>query len=141
MITVVAGGKKTKGWLLEGVSEYQKRLRKPFDVCWIFTDEVEKETVKLRKNHEFLIILDERGKNLSSPEFSSLVDRKMTEGQQIIIVIGGPYGFTDDFRAQADFVWSFSRLVFPHELMRLYLIEQIYRAQEIYKGSNYHHDG
>ena len=141
MITVVAGGKKTKGWLLEGVSEYQKRLRKPFDVRWIFTDEVEKEVTRLRRNHELLIILDERGKNLSSPEFSEFIDHKITEGRQIIIVIGGPYGFTDDFRNTADLIWSFSRLVFPHELMRLYLIEQIYRAQEIRNGGKYHHDG
>ncbi len=141
MITIIAGGKKTKNWLALGVSEYEKRLRKPFDVNWIFTDEVKKEVGRLRKGHEFLIVLDERGQNLSSPEISSLLERKITESNRIIIVIGGPYGFTDQFRASADLIWSFSRLVFPHELMRLYLIEQIYRAQEIRNGGKYHHDG
>ena len=139
MLQVIAGGKPSKHWLLEGIFEYEKRLKKPFDIRWTFTDDVEAAVHKLRKGREFLIVLDERGKNLSSPEFSKIIDRQLTEGNQIILVIGGPYGFSDGFRASADLVWSFSRLVFPHELMRLYLIEQIYRAQEISRGGKYHH--
>ena len=140
MLQIVAGGKKSKNWLVEGVSEYEKRLRKPFDVRWTFTDDVEGAVEKLRKNRDFLIVLDERGKNLSSPELSEILDRQLTLGNQIILAIGGPYGFSDAFRARADLVWSFSRLVFPHELMRLYLIEQLYRAQEIRSGGKYHHE-
>ncbi len=140
MLQIVAGGKPSKNWLLEGILEYEKRLKKPFDVRWTFTDEVEKTVQKLRDGRSFVIVLDERGKNLSSPEFSQLVERKLTDGAQIIIVIGGPYGFSDEFRAEADLLWSFSRLVFPHELMRLYLIEQVYRAQEIRNGGKYHHE-
>ena len=141
MLTIIAGGKKSKGWLEAGLSEYQKRLKKPFDIRWIFTDNIEGVVSKLRKGREFLIVLDERGKNLSSPEVSQLIDRELTFGKQIILAIGGPYGFSDGFRAEADLLWSFSRLVFPHELMRLYLIEQIYRVQEIRNGGKYHHDG
>jgi len=139
MLQIIAGGRKTKGWLTEAVSEYERRLKKPFDARWTFTDDVEGTVEKLRKNRDFLIVLDERGKNLTSPEVSKLLDRELTFGKNIILVIGGPYGFTDDFRKSADFLWSFSNLVFPHELMRLYLIEQLYRAQEIRNGGKYHH--
>lgn len=163
MLTIIAGGKPSKNWLLAGIQEYEKRLKKPFDVHWLFTDDVEATTAKLlykasgastskflrtnntstsklsRNSNTFLVLLDERGKNLSSPEFSKLLDQKFNNSIEVTLVIGGPYGFSDDFRAQADFLWSFSNLVFPHELMRLYLIEQIYRAQEISHGGKYHH--
>ena len=139
MLQIIAGGKPSKYWLFDGISEYEKRLKKPFDIKWTFTDDVEATAHKLRKNHEFLIILDERGKNLSSPEFSQLLDQKYNASMSVILVIGGPYGFSRAFRAEADLLWSFSRLVFPHELMRLYLVEQIYRAQEIRSGGKYHH--
>lgn len=140
MLNIVCSGKKSKGWLEAGLSDYEKRLRKPFDVRWTFTDDVENTVSKLRKPRDFLIVLDERGKILSSPEISQLLDRQFTFGNQVIIAIGGPYGFSDEFRNNSDFLWSFSKLVFPHELMRLYLIEQLYRAQEIRSGSKYHHE-
>ena len=59
--------------------------------------------------------------------------------QEIVILIGGAYGFDNNIREKADFVWSFSKLVFPHMIARLMVVEQIYRASEILKGSKYHH--
>ena len=143
MIKIIAGGKKNADWVLEAVNEYEKRMRKPFDFSWTFMDEE-----KLEKflndwpfsSHDFVVCCDERGKNISSPEFSEVLSKAFTNGRDVVILIGGAYGFTDAVREKADFVWSFSKLVFPHMLARSVVIEQIYRAQEIKNGGPYHHE-
>ena len=61
-------------------------------------------------------------------------------GKEIVLIIGGAYGVTEEVRKKSDVVWSFSNLVFPHQLMRVMLIEQIYRTQEILHGGKYHHE-
>ena len=144
MIKIVAGGKVSKGWVLDGVSEYEKRLKKPFDVSWQFFEE-EKLTKHLEKwpfssSSEFVILLDERGSELSSIEFSEKLEKCFNSSREVVIIIGGAYGVSSEVRERADFVWSFSRQVFPHELMRVMLTEQIYRAQEISRGGKYHHE-
>ncbi len=143
MIKIIAGGKKNAGAFLEIIAEYEKRLRKPFDVEWEFFDE-EKLVQKLAdwpfSGHDYMICCDERGKNISSPEFSQRLEKAFVIGRNVVILIGGAYGFDDFVREHADFVWSFSQLVFPHELFRTMVMEQIYRAQEISKGGKYHHE-
>ena len=86
---------------------------------------------------DFVILLDERGKNLSSPELSDLITEHTDK--HIVFIIGGAYGVTSDLRQKSNIVWSLSNLVFPHQLVRLILAEQLYRAQEIHRGSHYHH--
>jgi len=83
-------------------------------------------------------LLDERGRNLSSPELSAVIVEHTS--QSIVFIIGGAYGVTDDVRRRANLVWSLSKLVFPHQLVRLILTEQLYRAQEIARGGKYHHE-
>ncbi|MBR2803116.1 23S rRNA (pseudouridine(1915)-N(3))-methyltransferase RlmH [Candidatus Saccharibacteria bacterium] len=141
---IISGGKKHVSWLAEAISEYEKRLRKTYDIHWEFYDE-EKLARKLAnwsfdRAREYVICCDERGKNISSPEYARLLSNNLTTGKDIIILIGGAYGFTEDVRQKSDFVWSFSNLVFPHMLARLIVTEQIYRASEIAKGSHYHHE-
>lgn len=143
MIKIIAGGKKNAGWVAEAVSEYEKRLRKPFAVSWRFMSE-EKLTEFLADwpfstGAEFVICCDERGKNISSDEYSLCLERVFLDGKDVVILIGGAYGFSDAVREKADLVWSFSKLVFPHQLCRAMVIEQIYRAQEIARGGRYHH--
>lgn len=87
---------------------------------------------------DFVILLDERGRNLSSPELSTVIMEHTS--QSIVFIIGGAYGVTDDVRRRANLVWSLSKLVFPHQLVRLILTEQLYRAQEIARGGKYHHE-
>ena len=87
-----------------------------------------------------MICCDERGENISSNEFSDLISGAFLENKEIVILIGGAYGFDNNIRENADFVWSFSKLVFPHMIARLIVVEQIYRASEILKGSKYHHE-
>ena len=87
-----------------------------------------------------MILLDERGKNISSPELSKILMNGFVNSQNFVIVIGGAFGVADELRQRANFVWSLSKLVFPHQIVRLILVEQIYRAQEISSGGKYHHE-
>lgn len=141
MIKIIAGGKKNKDWLLEACAEYEKRLRKPFDVAWQFVEESELDSKVLALDKDnFVILLDERGKILSSPELSEKMEAALSSAKTVVFVVGGAFGhFSPEMQARADLIWSFSRLVFPHQICRLILIEQIYRAQEIYLGRPYHH--
>lgn len=144
MIKIVAGGKKNADWTERAIAEYEKRLRKPFDVKWEFVEE-DKLAKKLSdwpfsRGRELVICCDERGENISSNEFSEKLEKSFVSGFDVIILIGGAYGFNDFVREKADFVWSFSKLVFPHMIARLVVAEQIYRAQEISRGGKYHHE-
>lgn len=132
------------GWCAETCAEYEKRLRKPWDITWEFLEE-EKLARRLEnwpfdRAREFVVCCDERGQNISSREYSEKIWRALSDGKDVVILIGGAYGFEPVVREKADFVWGFSRLVFPHMIARLVAVEQTYRAAEIVKGSNYHHE-
>lgn len=146
MITILAVGRKTDRNLVDAIDSYQKRLDKPFDVKWVLIPYSAKDGDAARQdeserllNHikpsDKIILLDERGRQLTSPEFSS----ELALGN-VTIVIGGAYGVDDRLRQRANLVMSLSELVFPHQLVRLILIEQIYRAQAIYHHHPYHHE-
>lgn len=144
MIRIIAGGKRNVGWCAEACAEYEKRLRKPWDITWEFLEE-EKLARRLEnwpfdRAREFVVCCDERGQNISSREYSEKIWRALSDGKDVVILIGGAYGFEPVVREKADFVWGFSRLVFPHMIARLVAVEQTYRAAEIVKGSNYHHE-
>ena len=145
MIRIICGGKKNAGAVAEIIAEYEKRLRKPFNVSWEFHDE-EKLIARLEKDwpfsrrSEFVVVCDERGKIISSDEYSLLISNAFMDGREVVILIGGAYGFSDIIREKADFVWSFSKLVFPHGIARVVAAEQIYRASQIAIGGPYHHE-
>ena len=143
MIRIIAGGKKSRNWVLGGQEEYLKRLKMPFDAQIEYWDEAKIADLGHKwpfKTSEYVVLLDERGENISSPELSERLSSAFTSGKSVVLIIGGAYGVAQEVRDKADFIWSISKLVFPHELMRILLSEQIYRAQEIYKGSKYHHE-
>lgn len=148
-ITILTIGKKHETWIKPGVFRFLECLRAPFaaEMTIIphssFTSDrarqEESERILSRiKPTDFVILLDERGKNLTSPEVSQLITDN--SHRQTVIIIGGAYGVTEEARERADIIWSLSKLVFPHQLVRLILAEQLYRAQEIAKGSQYHHE-
>lgn len=150
MITIITVGKKHESWVESGILTYQKRLLSPFDIKWVFVTNSTLDGSSARqkesgaiftklKPSDYVILLDERGELMTSPELSALIERKMTTGFNVVIIVGGAYGVNDDLRERAQLVWSLSPLVFPHQLVRLMLIEQIYRAQEIARGGKYHH--
>lgn len=150
-IKIVAIGKKHESWVAEGIERYQKRLKRPFNIEWVIlphsslegararVEESERILSRLNTN-DFVMLLDEQGKNINSPELSKLLSSPLESSRQIILIIGGAYGVDETIHQRADFIWSLSRLVFPHQLVRLILIEQIYRAQEITNNKPYHHE-
>lgn len=149
MIRIIAIGKKHEDWISAGVERYQKRLRAPFSIEWVLLPyspreghsarlEESKAIISRIKSDEFVILLDERGKNLSSPELAHEIEQRSVHGP-IVIVIGGAYGVDEQLMQRANMIWSLSRLVLPHMLVRLVLIEQLYRSQEITRGGPYHH--
>lgn len=142
MIHIIAGGKKHLDWVNIAVSEYQKRLKKPFNIEWKLIEE-EKLNQYLAKwpfsGQQYVILLDERGKNLSSPELSGILSQQFVNSREVVIIIGGAFGVSEEIRQKSNLVWSLSRLVFPHQLVRAILAEQVYRAQEIWNGGKYHH--
>ena len=150
-IRIVAVGKKHESWVTDGISRYEKRLRKPFDISWQLlphssregntarTEESDRLLAKLNSG-EFVVLLDERGKLLDSPALAAGLQRAIDAGRRITCLIGGAYGVDDRVRDCADLVWSLSPLVFPHQLVRLIVTEQLYRAQQILAGGAYHHE-
>ena len=141
MIKVIAGGRRHLSWVAEACAEYEKRLHKPFDLEWQFIDEEKLAERVLRLPAEaFVILLDERGKMLSSPEFSAAIAGPLTTGREVAIVLGGAFGHFDAaLTKRANLIWSLSKLVFPHQICRAIVAEQVYRAQEIYLDHPYHH--
>lgn len=150
MIRVIAVGKKHESWILNGIERYEKRLSKPWTVEWLllphstFDEAAAKREESARildkiSPDDYVILLDERGKNIDSPALSLHIKAPLEQSKRVICVIGGAYGVDTTLFERADFVWSLSKLVFPHQLVRLMLVEQLYRAQEIAAGKPYHH--
>ncbi|MCX6729006.1 MAG: 23S rRNA (pseudouridine(1915)-N(3))-methyltransferase RlmH [Candidatus Saccharibacteria bacterium] len=150
-IRIIAVGKKHESWVAEGIGRYQKRLKQPFKTEWAILphsplpdararlEESQRILLRLRAS-DYLILLDERGESVDSLELSSLLLKLLESSKDVVIVIGGAYGVDDTVLNRANFVWSLSKLVFPHQLVRLILTEQLYRAQEIASGNPYHHN-
>ena len=140
MIRIFAGGKKHQKWVEEVCREYEKRLKKPFNIEWRFFDEDKLEKATEEIKNAIMILMDERGEIWDSPQFSKKIAGAFERGKDVVLVIGGAYGVSEAMRNGADFVWSLSKLVFPHQICRVIVSEQIYRAQEIYLGHPYHHE-
>lgn len=90
---------------------------------------------------DFLMLLDERGRQYSSRQWAEFLQRKSVElPKSLVLVVGGPYGFSQEVYDRADGMLSLSAMTFPHELVRLFAVEQLYRAGTIVRGEPYHHD-
>ncbi len=148
---VVAIGKKHESWVTEGIERYQKRLKAPFMLEWVLLPHSSLDGISARQEeserllsrlsgYDIIILLDERGNLLNSAQLSSMLSGHLDHSRKVALVIGGAFGVTDELRRKADMVWSLSPLVFPHQLVRLIVTEQIYRAQEIARGGSYHHE-
>ena len=92
-------------------------------------------------NSDYVVLLDEHGKEYKSIEFASLIDKKMqTVAKRLVFVVGGPYGFSEDVYKRANEKISLSKMTFPHDLIRLIFVEQLYRAFSILNHEPYHHE-
>lgn len=92
-------------------------------------------------NGDYVILFDERGREMTSIQFSQFIERKGVElPRNLIFVTGGPYGFSKEVYDRADGMLSLSKMTFTHEMVRLFIVEQIYRAGTITRGEPYHHE-
>lgn len=150
-ITIISVGKKHDSIFNPAIQEYMHRLSHSFDINWHFISPSGKSELIARKEESGQItnflkkdavtwLLDEAGQQLSSIDLSTKIEfLKNRSVQELQVIIGGAYGVDETLRQRADFIWSLSKLVFPHQIVRLLLVEQLYRASEIQKGSGYHH--
>jgi len=108
-------------------------------------EQLKKEEAKLFQNHiessDLVILLDEKGKQFTSREFSEKIDHWMGSSvKKVNILIGGAYGFSDEIYQRANEKMSLSKMTFTHQMIRLFFVEQIYRAATILQGKPYHND-
>lgn len=147
---VIAVGQKHDPALANAIASYEKRLGRYGGVQWqllayspLRGDAARRaESLSVREkvpDDDILVLLDERGTQLASPAFAGKLDAWRASGRRITFVIGGAYGVDDALRQRADYIWSLSPLVFPHQIVRLLLVEQLYRAHMILENHPYHH--
>ncbi len=154
-VRVMAVGRPREPFILEGLALYGTRLRPLLPTEWEFLPEAGRgrrlkeerrrdiegaDVLRRLESRDELLLLDERGRQWSSVEFSSrLYERAARAPGKVVFLVGGPYGVSDAVRERADETLSLSRLTFTHEMALLILAEQIYRAAMIRAGSKYHH--
>ena len=143
-------GKRHDPALQASIEDFTIRLDREIETTWHLikpsgADELTARRVESAavldfvKSDDFVVLLDERGRELSSEALSAQYDDWLARPGRIIFVIGGAYGVDEAMHARADYVLALSKLVFPHQLVRLVLAEQLYRARMISKNHPYHH--
>jgi len=154
-IKVIHVGKTKDSYVKEGMSEFVKRIGAFANLEFVEVREVvtsatftkgkcmEQEGVgilKTIKEDEFVFVLDEGGRQYGSVEFAELISEKKDLGTTITFVIGGPFGLDMDVKKRADVLFSMSKMTFTHQMIRLFLLEQIYRGLCIIHGKEYHNE-
>jgi len=150
-LRIIAVGKRHESWIQDGIKRYETRLKRPFDIEWVLLPHSSREGLTARvdeserilqrvKLDDYVVLLDEHGRLYDSPRLSRALLDPLEKSRPVTIIIGGAYGVDEQVIARADLVWSLSPLVFPHQLVRLILVEQLYRAQQIANGTPYHHE-
>ncbi len=133
-VKIIAQGRCKEPWLTAALAEYEKRLKGRLQIEWILAEEPEELTAFCQKE-SYLIALDIQGEALSSEAFS---EKWIQRGIRSAFAIGGPEGLPKTVLKQAQWRWSLSPLTFTNQMVRIILVEQLYRAMEIAKGSPYH---
>lgn len=154
-IKVLSIGKTDNQHIQALLEDYKKRLRHygPFE--WVELPDVKnvknisqaqqkqaegQQVLKQLSPSDQLILLDEKGKRYASEDFAQFLQKKMNSGlKQLVLLIGGPYGFSAEIYARANGKVSLSDMTFSHQMVRLFLIEQLYRAHTILRNEPYHH--
>ncbi len=154
-ITLILNGKTEDDHIIKGVSIYESRLKHyiSFETIVIpalkntktLSVEQQKQKegeliLKSIQSSDKLILLDENGKEYSSVGFSDFVQQQMNSGlKNIVFVVGGPYGFSEEIYKRANGKISLSKMTFSHQMVRLFFVEQLYRAMTILRNEPYHH--
>ena len=154
---IITVGKKHEKNIEELIADFEKRIKNNFDLSWSILkseDDKDKDVQKKKESEKILeflkkevtpdthvILLDERGKEKSTLDLAKLFEDKMNNGiDKIIFIIGGAFGVEEKVFEKANLTLSLSKLVFPHQIVRLILVEQIYRCISILNGGKYHHE-
>ena len=155
-IVLAVVGKTTNGYLRQGIDEYTSRLSHyiPFSIEYI--DDVKntrnlseqqqktaegKSILAMLDKGDYVVLLDEHGKEFTSVQFSKYIEKRMASGaRRMVLVVGGPYGFSQDVYDRANELLSLSKMTLPHEMIRLIFTEQLYRAMTIINHEPYHHE-
>ena len=148
--------KTTDSYLIEGIKNYTERLKNyisfktetivmPKSVRQKPFDEQKKaeaaEIIKLLEQSDFLVCLDEHGKQFTSIEFSEFLNKRMVSGcKRIVFLIGGPFGIDKSILEKSSYTLSMSNMTFSHQMIRLFFCEQLYRGFSILKNEKYHHE-
>lgn len=148
-------GKKHEDYVLKGVTEFTGRLQKYYPTEWkiiappknagqLSINELKKKEgellLSLLQKDDYLVALDERGKQFDSEQLAKFIQQRANESNKnVIFLIGGAFGIDETVMSRANAKWSLSPLTFPHQLVRLILSEQVYRACTIIKNEKYHH--
>lgn len=154
-ITLLVVGKTTSAQVESLIQEYQKRLTHYIPCALQVIPEL-KNTKALTPDQQKqaegelilravaqsadLVLLDEHGKEFRSIEFADYIQKKMSSGRDVVFVVGGPYGFSEAVYQRANGKISLSKMTFSHQMVRLFFVEQIYRAMTILRGEPYHHE-
>lgn len=154
-ITLLVVGKTTSAPIESLIQGYQKRLTHyiPFALQVIpelkntkaLTPDQQKQAegeliLRAVAQNADLVLLDEHGKEFRSIEFADYIQKKMSSGRDVVFVVGGPYGFSEAVYQRANGKISLSKMTFSHQMVRLFFVEQIYRAMTILRGEPYHHE-
>ena len=155
-ITLAVIGKTEVGFVRQGIDEYVKRLQHyvPFNIQYIGDvkstrnmSEAQQKTAEGKQllgaleTSDYVVLLDEHGTERTSMDYSQWLERRMASGsKQLVFVVGGPYGFSPEVYDRANEKISLSKMTFPHELVRLIFVEQLYRAFTILRHEPYHHE-
>ena len=150
MIKILCVGKIKEKFFKDAISEYSKRLSKYTNLQIIEVDDINSDNIntildkekdliiKHISSKDYVITLEIEGKQLNSLEFSKKIEELQIYNSSIVFIIGGSYGLHQQIKDRADYKLSFSKLTFPHQLFRLILLEQIYRAYKINHNEEYH---
>ena len=155
-IILLTVGKTTSGYLSQGIEEYSRRIAHYADFsvrCLSDARNTRNMTQQQQRQAEgrlilaaleksdYVVLLDEHGKMPTSVDFAQWLQRRMASGlKRLVLLVGGPYGFSEEVRQRANEQLSLSKMTFPHELVRLIFVEQLYRAFTILNHEPYHHE-
>ena len=152
-IEAVVVGKSHPAWLVEGIEEYQKRLMHYASFSFRVVSPagnlpalqaVEKEGRAILEKvttKDWVIVLDEKGAEYDTIAFAKLLDKQMSNGtNSVVFITGGAYGISQEVRQRANLILSFSKFTFTHQMIRLLLVEQLYRVMTVIEGKSYHHN-
>ena len=150
MIKIICVGKIKEKFYRDAILEYQKRLTRyakieiielsdfDYDNKEIILEKEKDSILKVLNDKDYIITLEIEGKQMSSIDFSRKIESILLDNSNITFIIGGSYGLHNDIKKRSDLSLSFSNFTFPHQLFRIILLEQIYRAFRIQKNESYH---